>query len=75
MLILVFGGVGTLYGALIGAIAFKAMYDVLASATPEYWGFWLGLALVLLVLFARGGIIGLLSVLRERLRRTRPARA
>jgi branched-chain amino acid transport system permease protein len=71
LLILVFGGVGTLYGALIGAIAFKAMYDVLASATPEYWGFWLGLALVLLVLFARGGIMGLLRALQERFARPR----
>jgi branched-chain amino acid transport system permease protein len=75
LLIVVFGGVGTLYGALIGSIAFKAMYDVLASATPEYWSFWLGLALVLLVLFARGGIIGLLTALRARLDRTRGGRA
>jgi branched-chain amino acid transport system permease protein len=75
LLIVVFGGVGTLYGALIGSIVFKAMYDVIASATPEYWSFWLGLALVLLVLFARGGIIGLLTALRERFDRTRAGRA
>jgi branched-chain amino acid transport system permease protein len=74
LLIVVFGGVGTLYGALIGSIVFKAMYDVIASATPEYWSFWLGLALVLLVLFARGGIIGLLTVLRDRFDRTRAGR-
>jgi branched-chain amino acid transport system permease protein len=71
LLILVFGGVGTLYGALIGAIVFKAMYDVLASATPEYWGFWLGLALVLLVLFVRGGIMGLISATKARFDRNR----
>jgi branched-chain amino acid transport system permease protein len=51
------------------------MYDILASATPEYWSFWLGLALVLLVLFARGGIIGLLTALRERFERSRAGRA
>ena len=34
---------------------------MLAAATPQYWQFWLGLALVLLVLFARGGVIGLVS--------------
>jgi branched-chain amino acid transport system permease protein len=74
LLIVVFGGVGTLYGALVGSIAFKAMYDILASATPEYWSFWLGLALVLLVLFARGGIIGLLTALRDRFERPRARR-
>jgi branched-chain amino acid transport system permease protein len=75
LLIVVFGGVGTLYGALVGSIAFKAMYDILASATPEYWSFWLGLALVLLVLFARGGIIGFLTALRDRFERARSGRA
>ena len=61
LLIVVFGGLGTLYGALIGAALFKLMYDLLAAATPQYWQFWLGLALVLLVLFARGGVMGLLA--------------
>ena len=32
-----------------------------SGATPQYWQFWLGLALVLLVLFARGGVMGLLG--------------
>ena len=61
VLIIVFGGLGTLYGALAGAVLFKALYDVLAAATPQYWQFWLGLTLVLLVLFARGGVMGLLA--------------
>jgi branched-chain amino acid transport system permease protein len=34
---------------------------------PKYWSLWLGLVLVLLVLFVRGGILGLLSSLRDRL--------
>jgi branched-chain amino acid transport system permease protein len=66
MLIVVFGGVGTLYGAIIGAAAFKAMYDILAAATPQYWQFWLGLVLVLLVLFVRGGIMGMLGAIYAR---------
>lgn len=69
MLIVVFGGVGTLYGAVVGAAAFKAMYDVLAAATPQYWEFWLGLVLVLLVLFVRGGVMGLLGAVYARLQR------
>ena len=59
LLIIVFGGLGTLYGALVGAGLFKLMYDLLAAATPQYWQFWLGLGLVALVLFARGGVMGL----------------
>jgi len=61
MLIVIFGGVGTLYGAIVGAAAFKLLYDLLAAATPQYWQFWLGLILVLLVLFVRGGVLGLLT--------------
>ncbi|MDE2362324.1 MAG: branched-chain amino acid ABC transporter permease [Hyphomicrobiales bacterium] len=67
MLIVIFGGVGTLYGAIVGAAAYKAMYDILAAATPQYWQFWLGLALVLLVLFVRGGILGLVAEVRRRI--------
>ena len=47
-----------------------------ASTTPEYWQFWLGLALVLLVLFARGmASLAFLTALRDRLDRARSARA
>ncbi|MFV0281266.1 MAG: branched-chain amino acid ABC transporter permease [Rhodoblastus sp.] len=67
MLIVIFGGVGSLYGALVGAAAFKFLYDLLAAATPQYWQFWLGLILVLLVLFVRGGIMGLMSKIYRRL--------
>ncbi|MFT4097607.1 MAG: branched-chain amino acid ABC transporter permease [Rhodoblastus sp.] len=67
MLIVIFGGVGTLYGAVIGAAAFKALYDLLAAATPQYWQFWLGLILVLLVLFVRGGVMGLITGIYNRI--------
>jgi branched-chain amino acid transport system permease protein len=65
LLILVLGGSGHLWGAVIGAIAFKFMYDYLAAITPQYWQFWLGLVLVLIVLFGRGGILGFVQVARE----------
>jgi branched-chain amino acid transport system permease protein len=67
LLVLVIGGSGTLYGGLIGAIVFKVMHEWLAGITVQYWQFWLGLALVLLVLFAQGGVMGLLAALRRRL--------
>ncbi len=53
MLILVIGGVGWLYGGVAGAIVFKLMQDWLSSITPQYWTFWIGLFLVVLVLVGR----------------------
>ncbi len=53
LLVLVIGGVGWLYGGLVGAVVFKLMQDVLASITPQYWQFWIGLVLVALVLLGR----------------------
>ena len=53
LLVLVIGGTGYLYGGLIGALAFKLLQDVLANLTPQYWHFWIGLMLVLLVLAGR----------------------
>jgi len=50
MLMLVVGGTGWLYGGVTGAVAFKLLQDFLASQTPQYWTFWLGLFLVVLVL-------------------------
>ena len=54
MLVLVIGGVGWLYGGIIGAIIFSLMQDWLAGITPQYWEFWIGLVLVVLVLVGHG---------------------
>ncbi|VTU15970.1 leucine/isoleucine/valine transporter permease subunit [Variovorax sp. SRS16] len=53
LLMLVIGGVGWLYGGITGAIVFKLLQDTLSSVTPQYWMFWIGLILVLLVLVGR----------------------
>ncbi len=53
MLMLIIGGAGYLYGGIIGAAAFIVLRDVISAATPEYWEFWIGLALVILVLGGR----------------------
>ena len=53
LLVLIIGGTGYLYGGLIGAIVFKLMQDWLANLTPQYWQFWLGLVLVVIVLVGR----------------------
>jgi branched-chain amino acid transport system permease protein len=53
MLVLIIGGAGWLYGGLIGAVVFKVFQDALASLTPQYWQFWIGLFLVAFVLGGR----------------------
>jgi branched-chain amino acid transport system permease protein len=57
MLMLAIGGVGWLYGGIVGAVAFKLMYDVIANITPQYWTFWIGLFLVVLVMVGRDRLI------------------
>lgn len=53
LLVLIIGGTGYLYGGPIGAIIFKVMQDYLAGLTPQYWPFWIGLLLVVIVLVGR----------------------
>jgi len=61
LIMLVFGGAGRLYGALVGATVFMVAQDALAGISPDYWQFWLGAVLVLLVLLAPGGLMGALE--------------
>jgi branched-chain amino acid transport system permease protein len=53
MLVLVIGGTGYLYGGLIGAVIFRMLQEVFSSITPQYWQFWIGLVLVVIVLVGR----------------------
>ena len=53
MLVLVIGGTGYLYGGLIGAVVFKMLQEFFSTITPEYWQFWIGLVLVVIVLVGR----------------------
>ncbi|MDM0033885.1 branched-chain amino acid ABC transporter permease [Variovorax sp. J22P271] len=57
VLMLVIGGVGWLYGGVAGAIVFKLLQDALSTVTPQYWMFWIGLILVLLVLVGRDRLL------------------
>lgn len=59
VIMLVLGGTGRLYGAFIGAALYMVAQDQIAEADPVFWDFWIGLLLVLIVLFARGGVVGL----------------
>jgi branched-chain amino acid transport system permease protein len=62
LVMLVLGGVGRLYGAFAGPSVYIVARDYLAKQTPEYWYMGIGILLVIIVLFARGGILGLLDV-------------
>jgi len=74
LLVLIIGGTGYLYGGLIGAVIFKLMQDWIAHLTPQYWQFWIGLVLVLIVLVGReriglwtGGVRALVESTTRRL--------
>jgi branched-chain amino acid transport system permease protein len=56
MLVLVIGGTGYLYGGLIGALVFRILQEVFQTLTPQYWLFWIGLVLVVMVLVGRARI-------------------
>ncbi|MGG5810633.1 branched-chain amino acid ABC transporter permease [Falsiroseomonas sp. CW058] len=68
LLMLVLGGLGSLYGALLGAAAFTVAHHALSEASPLFWQFWLGIALVALALAGRGGLVGLLRRIAGRRR-------
>ena len=67
IIMVVLGGMGSVVGPLIGAVALLVLEEVLSGIT-EYWQIILGPLLLLVVLFARGGIDGLLSQLSAKVR-------
>lgn len=61
LIMLILGGRGRLYGAFVGAAIYMLLEDQLAQMSPEFWQFGVGLVLVLTVLFARRGLLGLVE--------------
>jgi branched-chain amino acid transport system permease protein len=64
IIMVVLGGMGSTFGPLFGAVALLVLEEVLSGIT-EYWQIILGPLLLLVVLFARGGIDGLLGKVRH----------
>jgi branched-chain amino acid transport system permease protein len=60
VIMVLLGGMGTLYGAVMGAAAFVLAEEWLSGLT-EHWKMIFGPLLVLIVLFARGGLVGLVA--------------
>jgi branched-chain amino acid transport system permease protein len=65
LLMVIIGGTGTLWGAVLGSAAFILLQSFVSSYT-ERWMLILGLTFILLVLFVPGGMVG---ALRSRVRR------
>jgi branched-chain amino acid transport system permease protein len=61
LVMLILGGVGRLYGAFVGPVVYLIAQDYLAKQYPEYWYFGIGALLITVVLFAPGGILGLVD--------------
>ncbi len=73
MLVLVLGGTGYLYGGVLGAVLFRVLQNALSAWTPQYWQFWLGLILVVIVLIGHERLARRWQALLERLARRGPA--
>jgi branched-chain amino acid transport system permease protein len=66
LVILILGGAGRLYGGIIGAIIYMVARDQFSGINPQYWYFWIGLLLVLVVMFLPNGILGGISALYKK---------
>ncbi len=64
MVMVILGGMGTLFGPVIGAIVYLVLEEFLSQLT-DYWALIMGPLLLLIVLFGRGGIMGLLGEARR----------
>jgi branched-chain amino acid transport system permease protein len=73
LIVLILGGYGRLYGAFIGAVVYLALEHFLAQIYPTAWQLGLGILLVFIALFARGGILGFAEALWRRYRAKRAA--
>jgi len=71
LVMIILGGVGRLYGAFVGVPLYMIAQDRFSEIDPVYWYFWVGLLLVLVVVFARGGVLGLIDALIRRMARQR----
>jgi branched-chain amino acid transport system permease protein len=68
IIMVLFGGIGTLHGAIVGAAGYLLIEEILGGMT-EQWKLIFGPLLVLVVLFARGGLLGVAGAMRGRLGR------
>ena len=65
LIMLIIGGVGQLYGSFIGVPLYMVAQNRFSEIDPVYWYFWIGLLMVVVVVFARGGVLGLFDRFRR----------
>lgn len=69
ILMAIFGGMGQIYGPVIGAVVFAYLEEVLLTKFPYYYMLTFGIVLVAVILFLPNGLVGLVQRLwRRRLR-------
>jgi len=71
LVMLVLGGIGSLYGALIGAPAYMLLKHFSSQWNPFYWMLIIGVLLIAVVLLGRGGLLGMLQWAARGFRRGR----
>jgi branched-chain amino acid transport system permease protein len=64
----IFGGMGQIYGPVIGAVIFGYLEITLRSQLYTYFMLGFGIIMVVVILFLPNGIVGLVPMLQERLR-------
>ena len=71
LVMLVLGGVGKLYGGLIGAPVYMIVHHFASQWNPYHWMFIIGALLTVVVMFASGGLLGISEMLLRWLSRRR----
>ena len=68
LVMLIVGGIGRLYGGIVGAFVYMVARDQFSGLNPQFWYFWIGLLLIAVVMLLPDGILGGLALLMARLR-------
>jgi len=66
VLMAIFGGLGQVYGPIIGAAIFAYLEELLLTEFPYYYMLIFGIILVVVILYLPDGLIGLIQRLRRR---------
>ncbi len=68
LIMLILAGAGRLYGAFIGPPIYIIASHEFSILNPAYWELWLGIILIAVVMFGRGGILGIVDNVTARMR-------
>src|SRR2546422_11197474 len=72
LVILILGGAGRLYGGIVGAILYMVARDQFSGISPQFWYFWIGLLLGVVVMVLPNSILGGLAKITARWQRKAP---